>query len=414
MSSPNIDDMVRADNIVQWSIRTGRNPFDTAGIGSSDEEWMGQNPEWNEYIESEIILKKNQAKKKAEAKPAKKTMKKVTHKYPYPDKFLKKDGTLKKTNKKERLQWIKEYESGQQKEEPKIDPFNDESEQENWSECHDCGNPLYLGEHVDFVGEEYIGIEDDDILKCKYCHTGPYYPDYNPELDYNYSELDVDIEKYYRDNFVFDQEPYLTAQTCKRIRDYCELFPKTCYLNRDFLDNYIKLCQVIVKTDLYIDRFYERLPEDRYVIDDDGMLRGNELERYAKRGPPNSLPWRHFIYEESRGLIPIRAESIYDIIQQRIPKSQIPQQAKDILLQTIGNIPELSGGIVLDRRRAQLNRSHLVQVYRNSIIKFVLALARNRDLMELFINTWREGLIKNTSYNYKQIEDIIRRFIKNL
>ena len=38
MSSPNIDDMVRADNIVQWSIRTGRNPFDTAGIGSSDED----------------------------------------------------------------------------------------------------------------------------------------------------------------------------------------------------------------------------------------------------------------------------------------------------------------------------------------------------------------------------------------
>jgi hypothetical protein len=143
-------------------------------------------------------------------------------------------------------------------------------------------------------------------------------------------------------------------------------------------------------------------------------IRTGRNPRYAKRGPPNSLPWRHFIYEESRELIPIRAESIYEVIQQRIPKSQIPQQAKDILLQTIGNIPELSGGIVLDRRRAQLNRSHHVQVYRNSIIKFVLALARNRDLMELFINTWREGLIKNTSYNDKQIEYIIRRFIKNL
>lgn len=81
-------------------------------------------------------------------------------------------------------------------------------------------------------------------------------------------------------------------------------------------------------------------------------------------------------------------------------------------MQTIGKIPELSGGIVLDSD--SVHRSHLVQVYRNSIIKFVLALARNRNLMDLFINTWREGLIKNTNYNYKQIEYIIRRFITNL
>lgn len=68
MSSPHIDDMARADKIVEWSIRTGRNPFDISGMDSSDEEWISENPEWNEYIESEIMLKKNEAK----AKPAKK------------------------------------------------------------------------------------------------------------------------------------------------------------------------------------------------------------------------------------------------------------------------------------------------------------------------------------------------------
>jgi len=58
---------------------------------------MDENPEWDDYIESEIISHKIRQKEKAEAeakakaKPMKKTMKKVNHKYPYPERFLKKD-----------------------------------------------------------------------------------------------------------------------------------------------------------------------------------------------------------------------------------------------------------------------------------------------------------------------------------
>ena len=62
MHSPTADDMDRADRIVQWSIMTGRNVFDTAGIDTSDEEWIEENPQWEDYIESEIITKNNNIK----------------------------------------------------------------------------------------------------------------------------------------------------------------------------------------------------------------------------------------------------------------------------------------------------------------------------------------------------------------
>ena len=32
--------MDRANTIVEWSLETGRDPFDTAGMNTSDEEWM--------------------------------------------------------------------------------------------------------------------------------------------------------------------------------------------------------------------------------------------------------------------------------------------------------------------------------------------------------------------------------------
>ena len=33
-----VDDMDRANAIVQWSLETGRDPFDTAGMDTDDEE----------------------------------------------------------------------------------------------------------------------------------------------------------------------------------------------------------------------------------------------------------------------------------------------------------------------------------------------------------------------------------------
>ena len=55
--------MQRADKIVAWALQTGRNPLDTAGMDSEDEVWIGENPEWEDYIEGEWNDKKNQKSK---------------------------------------------------------------------------------------------------------------------------------------------------------------------------------------------------------------------------------------------------------------------------------------------------------------------------------------------------------------
>ena len=53
--------------------------------------------------------------------------------------------------------------------EPEIDPFTDESEIDNWTECHDCGKPLYLGKYSDYVGEEYFPTLIDEKWYCSDC-----------------------------------------------------------------------------------------------------------------------------------------------------------------------------------------------------------------------------------------------------
>ena len=67
--------MQRADKIVKWALRTGRNPSDTAGMDSPDEEWIGENPDWEEYIMDEWKQKKK-PKKTVKKKPKKTVRKK--------------------------------------------------------------------------------------------------------------------------------------------------------------------------------------------------------------------------------------------------------------------------------------------------------------------------------------------------
>ena len=55
-----------------------------------------------------------------------------------------------------------------------------------------------------------------------------------------------------------------------------------------------------------------------------------------------------------------------------------------------------------------------INVFRNNIIDFITALANNRNLMEIMIQMWREGMATQTDIKPKQIEEIIRRFIRNL
>ena len=59
--SPSSRKQKRADEIIQWALETKRDPTDTAGMDTDDEEWLGENPEWEDYIDyqyAEHILKK--------------------------------------------------------------------------------------------------------------------------------------------------------------------------------------------------------------------------------------------------------------------------------------------------------------------------------------------------------------------
>ena len=40
----------RAEQIAEDSFSVGRNPLDTAGLDTDDEVWIGENPEYEDYI----------------------------------------------------------------------------------------------------------------------------------------------------------------------------------------------------------------------------------------------------------------------------------------------------------------------------------------------------------------------------
>ena len=207
-----------------------------------------------------------------------------------------------------------------------------------------------------------------------------------------YYDLGIDIDERILDEYVFDNKGrILTHESCKKMRDYCELNPRRCYLERDFLERYVKICKMIAQTSLYVDAFYDRIislnPE------------------YFRMGPRNAQSWRQAIVKE---------RSLYIVIKEHIPKSQMPEDAKKILINIISNIKELSGGIKqLDRGRYYYRGPRFINVFRNNIPDFITALANNRNLLEMMIQLWREGMATQTTRKPKQIEQIIRRFIRN-
>ena len=64
--SPSPSKQERADKIIQWAIDVGRNPTDTAGMDTDDEEWLYENLEWEGYIEDEWEREKEEDKRRNE------------------------------------------------------------------------------------------------------------------------------------------------------------------------------------------------------------------------------------------------------------------------------------------------------------------------------------------------------------
>jgi hypothetical protein len=150
---------------------------------------------------------------------------------------------------------------------------------------------------------------------------------------------------------------------------------------------------MIAKTSLYVDAFYDR------TID----LNLKDL----KYGPSGSQAWRNDRY----GTL----TKLDIVIREKIPKTQMPIDAKEILISVIENIPRLSGGIKQVFQDTYHRReSSKIRVFKNNLTRFVEELAKDENLMELMISEWRERMAISTDRKPKRIEEIIRRFIKNL
>lgn len=205
-----MDDMDRANAIVDWSVKTGRDPFDTAGIDTSDEEWMGQNPNWNDYIESEVI-ERNLNKQKT--KPTAKTAKKSTTKYEYPPEYLKKDGTLKKAYKKKAAQYRKTHSQTRTRSKSRSP---DKVEQTQNSNIAKFINDLREFESPDNSSVEDIGLYD----------------------------MPPDIDNKLLDELVFqgDTDRRMNIERCRRLREFCTLYPRTCAFDEDFKKKYVEPC----------------------------------------------------------------------------------------------------------------------------------------------------------------------------
>jgi hypothetical protein len=360
-----VNQMIRLSKIINNSVETGRNPLDTAGLDTSDEEWLSENQQFSDYIFDEW-------KSKMSSKKENKTLKKSpAHTYPYPEEFLKKDGKLKASNKKKRLLWLKQY---------KLDQLKPSVEKEPEQSRLDQGQ-------LDFLS----GISDQELQISDIEGITLNKPNFERDLPIGLNEH---FNDQLLDEYVFDNKGrMLTHETCIKLRNYCELFPRKCYLEKEFLEKYIRICKLIAKTSLYIDAFYKR-------VDDSNMT---SLIKYAESGPSGAQVWRSKLRSTNT--------TAYTIIMDRIPSSQMPNDSKEILINVLGNMRELSGGVV--KKRIGLWGDEVPQ-FRENWRMFIVMLKKRPDLFEEFVQKWREGMATQTTRKPKQIEEIIRRFIKNL
>ena len=364
-----VSQMIRLSKIINNSVETGRNPLDTAGLDTSDEEWLSENQQFSDYIFDEW-------KSKMSSKKENKTLKKSpAHTYPYPEEFLKKDGKLKASNKKKRLLWLKQYKLDQLK--PSVEK---EPEPEPEQSRLDQGQ-------LDFLS----GISDQELQISDIEGITLNKPNFERDLPIGLNEQ---FNEQVLDEYVFDNKGrMLTHETCIKLRNYCELFPRKCYLEKEFLEKYTRICKLIAKTSLYIDAFYKR-------VDDSNMT---SLIKYAESGPSGAQVWRSKLRSTNT--------TAYTIIMDRIPSSQMPNVSKEILINVLGNMRELSGGVV--KKRIGLWGDEVPQ-FRENWRMFIVMLKKRPDLFKEFVQKWREGMATQTTRKPKQIEEIIRRFIKNL
>jgi len=121
------------------------------------------------------------------------------------------------------------------------------------SDTSDTSNTRRLKEHF------LTGIEEDT-------HSSNFEPEPEPANEVAANEefplgtgaehwLPEETEKELYNSIVGTSD-YPTIEDCIRLKEYCVLFPKTCYLNKKFLEEKVHVCQEVVKTNNDINRFF--------------------------------------------------------------------------------------------------------------------------------------------------------------
>ena len=70
--------------------------------------------------------------------------------------------------------------------------------------------------------------------------------------------------------FIVGTSDYPTIEDCKRLKEYCQLFPRTCYLNETFLKEKVHVCRDIVRTNNDLNSFFSSELKI-YEIDEDPL-----------------------------------------------------------------------------------------------------------------------------------------------
>ena len=347
-----VDDMDRANAIVQWSIETGRDPFDTAGMDTDDEEWMGQNPMWHDYIQSEVIEKKKDKQvEKQKKKPAAKTAKKSTSKFNYPQEYLKKDGTLKKAYRKKAAQFRKEQTKTRSKSRSRSrSPRTPEPEPEP--------EPEWEPEPESDV--EDIGLYD----------------------------LPQEIDDRLFDELVFqgDTDRRMNIERCRRLREFCTLYPRTCAFDEDFKTRYVEPCV------------------SRYNIRD---VRGRKNQAYSE-----VMDYKGAINPQVRGQADIYSDR--NRFFNRPDYHNIATYIKGI----DRSVHNQSGSVFKKHGRDALLRSidsASSRTYPNvtSMLKLKKDIMDNPLLLDEILGTFRINARKK-GYGDKAINDMVRKFVDHL
>jgi len=223
-----------------------------------------------------------------------------------------------------------------------------------------------------------------------------------PIMD-TFPEFDDQLErKYVWETDIFDEDfqpNNLNYDNCRRLQDYCELYPKRCYLNKEYLESIVRPCQGIKKLHVARNRSKRLIQKFINVFTPSSRLQDKE------RWWPDLKKRMHIMYNNK---YIIKTEADYNL-----------HTGTDIYLQQFdlpNDVYEILQGVVSSRR---LNQDDLYGE-QNTVVDFLIKL-RGPGLLQGehsrfgdIINSIRARLINNTDYSELQIENFIIIILENL